>query len=51
MVFNFLSLELMVTVAIIMVYTRFRKNNIFSLKLIEGLMVYLPPSKNDFEDL
>ena len=49
--FNFLSLELLCVIVIIMTYTRFRKTTIFSLAMVEGLTVYMPPNKQDFEVL
>ena len=50
MVFHFLSLELMVVAAVIMVYSKFRKPTIQQ-KFLQGLTIYLPPSKADFESL
>ena len=50
MVFQFLSLELMVVAAVIMVYSKFRKPIILQ-KFISGLTIYLPPSKDDFDGL
>ena len=49
--FHFLSLELMVVVVVIMVYTRFRKSTIFSLAMVKGLTIYMPPSQTDFDML
>ena len=49
--FNFLSLELMLAVVVIMTYTRYRKNNILSLAMVAGLTVYCPPSQADFEEM
>ncbi len=46
--FHFLSLELMVVVAVIMIYTRYRKATIFSLAMVKGLNIYMPPSQADF---
>jgi len=42
--FNILSLELLLIVAIIIVYTRFRKNTIFSLAMVKDLVIYMPPN-------
>ena len=43
MVFNIVSLELMLVVVVIMTYTRIRKTKIFSLEMVKGLTVYMPP--------
>ena len=51
MAFNFISLELLCVVVIILVYTRFRKTTIFSLAMVEGLKVYHAPKKEDFATL
>ena len=49
--FNFLSLELLFVVMVIMIYTRFRKSQIFSLLMVKDLNIYMPPSQADFEAL
>lgn len=49
--FNFLSLELMLAIVVIMTYTRYRKSNLLSLAMVAGLTVYCPPSQADFESL
>ena len=51
MALNFISLELLFVIVIILVYTRFRKTTIFSLAMVEGLKVYHPPLKEDFDTL
>lgn len=38
-----LSVELVLFIAIIYTYTRFRKQKIYPLELIRGLTLYLPP--------
>jgi len=51
MAFTFLSLELLLVCAVVMVYTRYRKSTIFSLALVKDLTIYMPPSQADFEAL
>jgi len=49
--FNFLSLELLSIVTIILIYSRFRKTTLFSLLMVKDLNIYMPPSKADFDVL
>ena len=48
---NWLSLELLFIVMIILIYTRFRKTTIFSLALVKDLNIYMPPTQEDFDVL
>ena len=48
--FSVISLELLCLVMIILTYARLRKSRIFSLNMVEGLTIYVPPSEQDFED-
>ena len=48
--FSVISLELLCLVVIILTYARLRKSRIFSLGMVEGLTIYVPPSEQDFED-
>ena len=43
MVFHLLSLELGLFLAVMLAYTRLRRSNIYSISLVRGLTVYLPP--------
>ena len=49
--FTWLSLELLLIVGIILVYTRVRKTTIFSLQMVKDLNIYMPPSQADFDVL
>ena len=49
--FNWLSIELLFIVTIILIYTRLRKTTIFSLALVKDLNVYMPPTQEDFDIL
>lgn len=51
MVFNLISLELSFFIGVMLIYTKLRKSNIFSISLVRGLTVYLPPSQADFDVL
>ena len=51
MVFNLISVELACFLAVMLTYTKLRKSNVFSLSLVSGLTIYLPPSQADFEVL
>lgn len=42
--FSILSLELLLVVVVIMTYTYFRKKKIWSLEMVKGLEVCMPPS-------
>lgn len=49
--FSILSLELLLVVIVIMTYTFFRKKSIFSLDMVKGLEVCIPPTQADFDEL
>lgn len=51
MAFNFISLELLIFVVIILTYTRLRKRSDYSLEMVKNLTIYMPPSANDFLEL
>ena len=51
MVFNLISVELACFLAVMLTYTKLRKSNVFSLSLVRGLTIYLPPSQADFQVL
>jgi hypothetical protein len=48
---SFLSLELLLFIGIIFIYTRLRKLKIYPLEMVRGLTIYLPPKQEDFEIL
>jgi len=48
---GFFSLELVLFIAIIFVYTRLRQERVFPINMIRGLTLYLPPTDADFEVL
>ena len=49
--FNFLNLELMAFIVVMLVYTNIRKRSQIALNLVNNLTVYIPPQKEDFEML
>eukprot|EP00347_Sterkiella_histriomuscorum_P023126 403335847 len=51
MAWNILSFELVLFVSVLTLYMKLRKGNIFSLKLVRGLITYVPPVDQDFEVL
>ena len=51
MVFNLISLELSLFLVVMLTYAKLRKTTIFSLSLVRGLTIYLPPTKEDFDVL
>lgn len=51
MAWNILSFELVLFVSVLTLYMKLRKGNIFSLKLVRGLVNYVPPADKDFEVL
>ena len=40
---NIISLENVSFFAIMIIYARFRKNKIFSLDMVRGMTIYIPP--------
>jgi len=50
-VFNFLTLELSLFIAVMVLYAKFRKTRVFSLNFVRDLIVYLVPTDGDFEIL
>ena len=51
MSWNIVSFELILFVSVLTLYMNFRKNNVLSLKLVRGLVTYVPPIDQDFEVL
>jgi hypothetical protein len=49
--FNFLTLELSLFIAVMVLYAKFRKTRVFSLNFVRDLTVYLVPTDGDFEIL
>ena len=45
---NILSLELIIFIGILIILMRLRKTSIWSVSLVEGLRVYVPPTDEDF---
>ena len=43
--FSILSVELLLVVLVIIVYTQFRKKKMYSLEMVKDLTVYMPPSQ------
>ena len=48
---NILSLELVFFICILYLYMKIRKNNLLSLRPVQGLTVYLPPQDEDYDVL
>lgn len=51
MAWNILTLELVIFVAILVLYMNLRKKAFVSLKLVQGVTTYVPPIAEDFEML
>jgi len=49
--FHLITAELLCFFAIMLGYTKLRKDNPFILQMVEKLTVYMPPHKEDFETL
>jgi hypothetical protein len=50
-IFNFLTPELSLFIAVMIFYSKMRKTRIFPLKMVRDLTVYLVPTDADFEVL
>ena len=48
---NIISLEMITFVTIMIIYSRFRKNNIFALNMVKNLTIYMPPSQKEFNEM
>jgi len=51
MAWNILSFELVLFISVLTLYMKLRKSNIMSIKLVKGLVTYVPPLDSDFEVL
>lgn len=48
MTWNILSFELVLFISVLTLYMKLRKGNILSLKLVRGLVTYVPPVDEDY---
>jgi len=51
MAWNILSFELVLFISVLTLYMKLRKGNIMSIKLVKGLVTYVPPLDSDFDVL
>ena len=51
MSWHILSVELIIFIAILLIYMRLRTKKIISLQIVRGLTTYIPPLEEDFEML
>lgn len=51
MTWNVVSFELILFISVLTLYMKFRKSSVLSLKLVRGLVTYVPPIDEDFEML
>lgn len=51
MSWNIVSFELVLFISVLYFYMRMRKSSILSLKMVRGLIAYVPPMDEDFEML
>lgn len=48
MAFSILNIEVIVFISVTILYMKLRKTSVFSIKLANGLITYLPPIDEDF---
>ena len=46
-----LSIELILFIALLSIVMRYRKSSIFSISIVQGLILFVPPIDSDFEEL
>lgn len=51
MAWNILSFEFVLFISVLMLYLKLRTNRFLSLKLVRGLITYIPPVEEDFNML
>ena len=51
MFINILSVEMVIFASIMIIYSRFRKNNIFALNMVRDLTIYMPPSQREYDEM
>ena len=48
MIWNILSLELLIFIGLLFVYMKLRRSKLLSLQFVKGLITYVPPIEEDF---
>ena len=48
MAWNILSFELILFVSVTLLYMKLRRTSMLSMKLVRGLVTYIPPIEDDF---